>query len=210
MTMQDTTAGIRLPRMLLPTILMALAVFALWFVAKKLGTYSTWTPAAYDDLWPRRYGFLPHFLGGTVAILAGLVQLWLGLTGRTTGLHRVLGRVYVGGVAVGSLGGFYLAVTSQGDLSYVAGLTLLSIAWMMTTGMAVLAIHRRAIDQHREWMIRSYIVTFAFVTFRAVHPLLVEWKLGSPVEASSFMAWACWSIPLLLAEPLIQMRKLRP
>jgi hypothetical protein len=87
---------------------------------------------------------------------------------------------------------------------------MLSIAWMLTTGMAVLAIHRRAIEQHREWMIRSYIVTFAFVSFRAFHPLLVDWKLATPVEASSFMAWASWAFPLLIAEPLIQMRKLKP
>ena len=33
------------------------------------------------------------------------------------------------------------------------------------SGMALIAIRRRNFIQHKEWMIRSYVVTFAFVTF---------------------------------------------
>jgi uncharacterized membrane protein len=36
------------------------------------------------------------------------VQIWLGLTNRTTTLHRSLGRVYASAVLIGSVGGFYL------------------------------------------------------------------------------------------------------
>jgi hypothetical protein len=34
--------------------------------------------------------------------------------------------------------------------------------------MAFLAIRRRQITQHQDWMIRSYVVTFAFVFFRMI------------------------------------------
>jgi hypothetical protein len=88
----------------LAVVLVVTAGIALWFVGAKLALYSSFTPAAYDDLWPRRVGFLPHMAGGIVAILAGVVQLWLGFTGRTGRLHHVLGRFYVGGVAVGAAG----------------------------------------------------------------------------------------------------------
>jgi uncharacterized membrane protein YozB (DUF420 family) len=40
---------------------------------------------------------------------------------------------------------------------------MLSTAWVLTTGMALAAIRKRAIERHRELMIRSYTVTFAFV-----------------------------------------------
>jgi hypothetical protein len=98
----------------------------------------------------------------------------------------------------------------DGGFAYSAGLFSLSVAWALTTAMAVLAVHRRALRQHREWMIRSYIVTFAFVIFRVGELLMTGWKVAPAAEIGTFLAFACWAIPLLVAEPLIQMRKLRP
>jgi uncharacterized membrane protein len=193
----------------LALLLAITAAAALWFVVQKVLLYGSFDPGAYDALWPRRFGLLAHLAGGTVAILAGVAQLWLGLTDRTAGLHRPLGRIYVGAVAIGAAGGFYLALTAGGGFSYAAGLTGLAVAWVVTTGMAVLAIHRRALHQHREWMIRSYIVTFAFVTFRFFEYVLSTWKVAPQDQIDSFMAFACWAVPLLLAEPLIQLRRLR-
>jgi uncharacterized membrane protein YozB (DUF420 family) len=74
--------------------------------------------------------------------------------------------------------------------------------------MAYLAIRARAIEQHREWMIRSFVVTLAFVVFRAVAAGLGMAGFGFE-EAASLAAWACWSVPLLLLEPCLQWRKLR-
>jgi uncharacterized membrane protein len=184
--------------------------FALWFIVHKVYLYTSYNAATYDALWPRRYGLIPHLLGGMVAILAGLVQIWLGLTGRTGALHRALGRVYVAGVAVGSAGSFYLALTIDPKyFAYAAGLFALACAWVLTTSMALLAIHRRAIEQHREWMLRSYVVTFAFVTFRLTERILLDWKVAPEMEVDTFLAFACWAVPLLLAEPLLQWRKIR-
>jgi uncharacterized membrane protein len=142
-----------------------------------------------------------------------LVQIWLGLTNRTNTLHRVLGKVYGAGVLVGSVGGFYLALTIPGHLPYKAGLLGLNVAWLITTGMALYAIRTRRIEQHREWMLRSYIVTFAFVTYRLVLMWLTPWfhVAEDPVatDLDTLMAWACWAVPLVLAEPLIQLRAMR-
>lgn len=59
-----------------------------------------------------------HLTGGSVAILIGPVQLWLGETRRALSWHRVLGMVYLGGVTAGCLGGFYLALTIR-DVGWV-------------------------------------------------------------------------------------------
>jgi uncharacterized membrane protein len=193
----------------LALILAVTAGAALWFVVQKVLLYGSFDPGAYDSLWPRRFGLLAHLAGGTIAILSGIAQLWLGLTDRTAGLHRPLGRIYVSAVAIGAVGGLYLALTAGGGFAYAAGLGGLAVAWVVTTGMAVLAIHRRALHQHREWMIRSYIVTFAFVTFRFFEYVLSTWKVAPQDQIDSFMAFACWAVPLLLAEPLIQLRKVR-
>jgi uncharacterized membrane protein YfcA len=154
-------------------------------------------------------GLVPHIVGGLTALTTGLVQLWLGLTNRVAGLHRALGKVYAAGVLVGSAGGYYLSLTIPAKgVAYAAGLFMLSTAWLLTTGMALFAIRRRNLIQHREWMLRSYTVTFAFVTFRLLATLLVMLHFGSPEDISATMAWACWAVPLIAIEPLIQASKI--
>jgi hypothetical protein len=86
---------------------------------------------------------------------------------------------------------------------------MLCTAWIVTTSMAVLAIRRRNVVQHREWMLRSYTVTFAFVTFRLFVDVSSRLHLLSHDDIATIMAWACWAVPLLLVEPLIQLRKIR-
>jgi uncharacterized membrane protein YozB (DUF420 family) len=75
--------------------------------------------------------------------------------------------------------------------------------------MAVFAIRRFNVRQHREWMLRSYAVTFAFVTFRFGVESLINWQGLAPADAQGTMAWACWAVPLLLLEASIQLRQLR-
>jgi uncharacterized membrane protein len=208
------TSGMQLIRRAPPwgiiVTLGALAALALWFILQKVSLYASYDATTYGDLWPRRRGLIPHLAGGIVAACVGLIQLWLGLTGRTTVLHRTLGKIFLGAVAVGSAGGFYLALTIDPKFfAYATGLFMLSVAWALTTLMAYVAIRRRAVEQHREWMIRAYTVTFAFVGFRLFEKLLVNWHVASPDEIDTLRAWACWSVPLLLIEPLIQLRRLR-
>jgi hypothetical protein len=195
-------------------VLSVLAVALLWFVGKKLHYFADYSLASYSDYyWPRRSGLLLHLTGGMLAISTGLVQIWLGLTNRVNTLHRVLGKVYGAGVLLGSLGGFYMALTIPGHLAYRTGLLGLNVAWVVTTGMALYAISLRRIEQHREWMLRSYTVTFAFITFRLGEQILRNWITlpDDPVadDLDTAMAWACWAIPLLFAEPLIQLRSMR-
>lgn len=202
-----------LPRSPSAGLLVLLAVLAgvvLWFINHYALRYTSYDAATYGEFWPRRLGLVPHIFGGVLAALVGLAQLWLGLTGRTGLLHRRLGRIYLAGVTVGSAGAFYLALTIDPQyFAYAAGLFGLACAWVVTTSMALYSIRRRSPEQHREWMIRSYVVTFAFVTFRLVEKLLAPLHIATPMELDTFLAFACWSVPLLFTEPLLQLRRLR-
>lgn len=194
-------------RLLIALGLGALALFAAWFIHRSALPYFGFSEAHYGPyFWPRRWWLVMHIAGGVTALTVGLVQLWLGLTNRTAALHRALGKLYVGVIAVGSIAGFYLAATIPGNPPYAAGLFFLCVAWVVTTSMAVFAIRRRNVPQHREWMMRSYAVTFAFVTFRFGVDTLISQGL-QPGDAQAIMAWACWALPLLLLEPLLQLRK---
>ncbi len=157
--------------------------------------------------WPRRGWLLTHIAGGLIALLTGPVQLWLGLHNVKMEIHRRLGFVYIAGMIVGSIGAIGLAFQTDGGLVFGSGLFFLALAWIATTSLAFAAIKKNLIDQHREWTIRSYVVTFAFVTFRAGQVTLV----GRGVDLQTtigVMAWACWALPLLVTEVAIQGRKI--
>jgi hypothetical protein len=143
-----------------------------------------------------------------LAVLAGPVQLWLGLSDRRMDLHRRLGLTYISGVAVGSVGAVVLAVQTPVGWVFGAGLLSLATAWVVTTGLAFTSIRRSLIQQHKEWMIRSYVVTFAFVTFRVGEIVMQAAGIGEPLQNVAFLAWASWALPLLLTEAVLQGRKI--
>ena len=156
----------------------------------------------------RRGWLLMHLAGGTVALLVGPVQVWLGLGRRHFALHRRLGLVYIAAVAVGSASALYLAFHTTFGWVFGMGLTGLAIAWITTTSLALSAIRRRLVQQHEEWMIRSYVVTFAFVTFRMLVGTLQWAGVGTQLERLTAASWFCWAVPLLVTEAILQGRKI--
>ncbi len=155
----------------------------------------------------RRGWVVAHVAFGTVALLTGPIQLWLGFARRRMALHRTMGIAYMIAVGLGSLAAFRLAVLT--DFGWVFGLALamLGVVWLLTTGMAYVAIRRRQIAQHQEWMIRSYVTTFAFVLFRVSVGALQVAGVGTLEEQLTASAWICWSVPLVIAEVVLQSRR---
>ncbi len=173
-----------------------------WFLATDAAAYLTYSPQSYTDYyWSRRAGLIVHVSSGSVALTVGLVQLFLGLTGRTYRLHRMLGRLYLLAVMCGVSASFYMAATiPAGAPVYTSGLVGLGVAWLTSTVMGYLCVIRGDIAGHRAWMIRSYVVTFGFVTFRVIAKLIAASNLMTAEDASSPAAWLCWVVPLAVLE----------
>ena len=198
----------------LTLMLIALGATLSWFVGPRLHFLFDWSLPSYTDyFWGRRVGLFAHLAAGLVASGAGLAQLWLGFTGRSSGVHRVLGWIYAGAVALGCAGGIYLALTVPGHFAYASGLVFMAVAWALTTTMAVVTIRRRMPVAHRDWMLRSYTVTFAFVAIRlggvAVHGLFSVPADPVADQIDTMMAWACWAVPLLAMDLAIQAQAVR-
>ena len=155
----------------------------------------------------RRGWLLVHIAGGALALLAGPIQLWLGIADRRIDLHRKLGLVYIAGVAIAASGAFWLAAHPSFGWVYGAGLGSMAAAQVVTTLLAFVAIKRNLLDQHKEWMIRSYVVTFSFVTYRLFSVLLGTLQVGTYAEVNIVLAWGSWALPLLLTEAILQGKK---
>ncbi len=148
-----------------------------------------------------------HIATGVVALLIGPYQLWIGLARKRLPRHRRLGKIYMAAILVSSVAAYYLAANTKGGWVFGLGLSGLATAWLITTGMAYAAIRRRLIEQHQEWMIRSYVVTFGFVFFRMLFAGLQAADVGTRPEQLAASAWFCWSVPLVVAEAFLQGRK---
>ena len=188
--------------------LSVVALIGLLFVFREALPYFTLTEARFGRYWPHRPWLLVHITAGIVALLAGPVQLWLGLSERSVRAHRRLGLVYVGCVVASAAAGYYLAFNTTFGWVFGTGLACLATAWIVTTGLAFAAIRRHLYEQHKEWMIRSYVVTTAFVTFRLFFEVLRWTAIGTIVERLTVMAWICWAVPLLVTEAVLQGRKI--
>jgi hypothetical protein len=191
-------------------ILTVVFVMGAVFVVQAALPYFTLNQERFNvnGYWPRRWWLLAHITMGIVALLTGPVQLWLGLSDQRSGLHRNLGLVYMASVVLSAAAAYYLALNTGGGIGFGFGLAGLATAWLLTTAMAFVAIKRQLYDQHKEWMIRSYVVTTGFVTFRVLFPLLQGSGIGSLPEQLAVAAWGCWAVPLLITEAVLQGRKI--
>lgn len=162
------------------------------------------TEQSFKQYWPVRGWLLLHIAGGTLALFTGPFQLWTGLRRRALRVHRLLGYTYLAGIAMGGTAGFALSFRTE-PADFAVALFSLAFAWWLTVGMAFVAIRRGRIEAHREWMIRGYVVTFAFVAFRYLVDFPVWAPLG-PARAAT-VGWLCWVIPLMLAEVGLQWKR---
>lgn len=171
--------------------------------------YLHYNAAAYDVYWPRRGGLLLHITGGMTALLTGPFQFWTGLRRRHMKIHRWTGRLFLMGILMASAGAFYLVATTTDGWPFGFALFVLALAWLTTSGMAYYAIRKGQVEIHKEWMIRAYVVTFAFVTFR----LLDDFGPTSHIQPAGARdvtyAWLCWTVPLLATEVILQLKRMR-
>ena len=152
-----------------------------------------------------------HISAGAVALALGPFVLWHGLQRRRMKLHRRIGIAYVTAIALSSVAAYYLAFHTQIGWVFGMGLATLATAWLTATALAYICIRKRMIDQHKEWMIRSYVITFAFVNFRILVGILQGMGVGTLNEELTAASWFCWAVPLLITELILQGRKvLRP
>jgi hypothetical protein len=111
---------------------------------------------------------------------------------------------------LGSFSAFALAWSSAlFGFAWAVGLVCLALAWLATTGMALYGVRKRNLLLHKQWMIRSYIVTFAFVTFRIITdylPYEAWWGISRP-DMSTAAIWAVWVLPLLAYDMMLARKR---
>jgi uncharacterized membrane protein len=137
------------------------AIYAFGFQLRMAGDPAFW---ARFDTYPLLSGM--HVLGAGLALLVGGFQFSSRIRQRFTNFHRWLGRTYLSAALVGGIGGFCIAVNSDGGLVAKFGFATLAVVWLYSSWQAYIAIRARDIATHRAWMMRSFALAFAAVTLR--------------------------------------------
>ena len=138
-----------------------------------------------------RHLLIPHMLSGVMALLIGPIQFSSRFRQRHLRLHRVLGRIYVLSVFIGSFTGIALAAGRPG----LPGTSMQAAAWIVCTTAAVVTARNRQIAVHRQWMARSYAVTFTFVSSRVLNLWPRYWShLGDTLAAVGVIAFTLASL----------------
>jgi uncharacterized membrane protein len=138
-----------------------------------------------------RHLLIPHTLAGIFALLIGPINFSSRIRQRYLKLHRVLGRIYVVSVLVGAGTGVALASGRPG----FPGTFMQASAWVICTGAALITARNRQIIQHRQWMARSYAVTFTFVSSRVLNLSPRYWShLGDSLSAVGVIAFTLASL----------------
>jgi uncharacterized membrane protein len=141
----------------------------------------------------RRF-LIPHTLSGVMALVIGPVQFSSRFRLRHPQLHRILGRIYVVSVFIGSFTGIALAAGRPG----LPGTSMQAAAWMVCTTAAFVTARNRQIAVHRQWMARSYAVTFTFVSSRVLNLWPRYWShLGDVLSAVGVIAFTLASLVIV-------------
>ncbi len=151
-----------------------------------------------------KVGFYQHIMAGGIALMIGWSQFSKRWRTKYLTIHRTLGKIYLVAVLMSGTAGLYISFYATGGMIASLGFGSLAVAWLFTTTRAYMAIRKKETDQHEQWMIRSYALTFAAVTLRIWLPSFQLFLGINFIDAYLIISWFCWVPNLLVAEWIVR------
>ncbi len=183
------------------TLLLGLLILSasLYFIANALHFFKL-TREDLGKYFNLKWLLIVHITGGSVTLLTGPFQLWEQFRNRNLKLHRLLGKAYVIAVGISGVCALVLSCTTAYEvgLSYAFSALVWASVWLASTAMAYRTARQKKFKLHKEWMVRSYMVTLAFVMSALLLKLPFIAGLGSFAEVSPGLFWVSWSVPLFV------------
>lgn len=154
-----------------------------------------------------RYGFYIHIFSSTLVLLAGFTQFSRTILQKWPKLHRSMGYVYIVTLLfISGPGAWVMAFHANGGIPARASFVLLTFLWYVFTITATVYVYRRRWNEHGNFMLRSYALTFSAITLRLYAFGIDYFQIHiKPAEAYITIAWLSWVPNLLLAELFIRM-----
>jgi hypothetical protein len=158
-----------------------------------------------------RAAFYTHILSAPLVLFNGLILLSEYVRRRHGGWHRWLGRVQVAVLLFFVLPSS-VVMSRHAFGGWPAGLSFLflSVATASCAIIGVVHAFRRSYDQHRRWMLRSYVLICSAVALRLISGTAGLVGVPIPEHAYIFAAWSSWLLPLAACEIVERLPAPRP
>ena len=153
--------------------------------------------------WPEHGAHVPivmvHALGGLCMLFLGGAALYIGWTKKAFKRHRWFGYGYLILGGTGATAALIVSIQSPHapHSLYIATGTLAAV-WLAVAAMAYRAARNRRFESHKEWMIRSYVLTWTFVGCRLA--TMVDFYPSLGRESTTAAIWVNWIVPLVICE----------
>ena len=159
-----------------------------------------------NSVW--KSAFYIHVFSAFLALFAGLTQFSTLFMQRHRKAHRILGHVYVWNILLINFpSALIMAIYANGGLLGKTAFLLLDCLWFGFTFQALRYAIDRKFVEHRDFMIRSYSLTFSAITLRTWKIILVQTGWMDPSHIYIAEAWLGFLPNLLLAELIIRSKK---
>lgn len=189
-------------------LLLLITAVSFYFVCIKAVPKLIFTETSYGDYyWYRAPWLFIHNVFGIVALLSGPLQLIPSFRNRHWRLHRNMGKLYLASVLIASVTSIYLSVTSAITYTYMAGLLIGSVAWLVTAVLSYTTIRKKKVQQHKRWMIRNYILTFFFIIFFGFYDLFRAAGVNDLIHLASILPWVSLVAPMIITEIYLRKKK---
>jgi uncharacterized membrane protein len=190
------------PKYLLFALIGLIYVYVLW-------TNESFLFNAKDPEWahiaPFRWILLPHGMAAAFALFLGPLQFSDRLRRRFATVHRVMGYLYIAGVYLGAPMGIYVQYFEE-RLGEPHSFTIATVAdagiWIFATTMALIFIRKGKIQQHRQWMTRSFACALIFLEVRLILTLF-----NLPVAMAETVVWSCVAAAFPIADFVLQLQE---
>jgi hypothetical protein len=156
-----------------------------------------------------------HFIGGSIILILGCIQLLPNLRKDAPKIHRITGRVYLLSCFAASIGGtlFILFTGTIGGLIMDIGFGLYGLLMFLCTLMTLTYAMRREIKLHQAWALRLFALAIGSWLYRMDYGFwhLFTGNIGHSEDFTGwfdrFMAFFFFLPNLLIAELFIRSKQ---
>ena len=194
---------------IIPLFIWATVLFLTWLFMHGADHFLTLTPEALGKYFTLKWILIAHITAGGGALTLGLIQFWPKLRNYSWKVHRIIGLLYLMAILVSSICAVILAFTTAYVINwaYAFSLQIWVSVWISATAIAYCAAIKKNFKLHREWMVRSYIVTLAFIISGLTLKLPYVQQLGSFADISPSLFWIGWSVPLYVYQVILSTKR---
>jgi len=160
----------------------------------------------HNTVW--KTAFYIHVFSAVAALLAGFTQFSPQLLRENPKVHRLIGKIYVTNILfINFPVGLIMGVCANGGLPGKTAFLLLDALWFYFTWKAFMCAKNKRYVDHKNYMIRSFALTFSAITLRTWKLILSNLFAIDLAELYIIDAWLGFVPNLLIAEIIIRKNK---